>query len=81
MKSLSDRIEDNIASLERQQAVLLKALVVVGVISLLMMGLGTYNNIYFSSQMERLYNPRLPWCYIASWFIFICYFLVGALKM
>jgi len=79
-ENLSERIKSNIVRLQKQDLFLTKILCFVGLVALCMMGLAVFNKVYYNSQFEQLYNPKLGWAYIASIFIFVSYCLIGILK-
>lgn len=77
---LSERIGSGLPRFARQQKTLDDSLAVIGIIGLVIVGFGIYDNLGYNFA-ERLYNPSIDWVTVGSWFIFICYVCVFIAKL
>ena len=77
---LSERIGSGLPRFARHQKTLDDSLAVIGIVGLVIVGFGIYDNLGYDFA-ERLYNPSIDWVTVGSWFIFICYVCVFIAKL
>ena len=80
-KQLSERIENQISELSKQQKILSNCIAVVGLVGLCLVLFGVYVNSLEDTEMHRIVSPELDWTIIGSVIIFCCYCIIGLSKL